>query len=207
MSKLKKMNLNLKNPQNLLKSKRKKIDKQKNRNKEKLVETHIKPPSKNMINKQSDLTEFIDMVESKKMEKVIKRRIEVKISNSLPMNIGLRKQLANLGVNFEISDKEHHIILFDNILMQIFNLNNDVHDLEDILIDFNLRVKGKYNLIVNIIDFTNFEEKIEGEIRIIKRKFQEFAYENNIKIITIDKKEELYFLVKNIYEHNKNRRL
>ena len=54
-----------------------------------------------------------------------------------------------------------------------------------------------------IFDFIDFNETIEGEKRLVKRKLQEFAKEYKVQAISVDNEEELYFIIENLLNSNK----
>ena len=123
------------------------------------------------------------------------------------MKLGLRKNMDSEGILFETTDSNLHLVLFNKILIQIYNSeafsDNISENFKVKFVEFNFDVKKKYDLIINIVEFINFDEKFEGEKRLLKRKLQEFATQHNLHLITIDSTEELFYIVKNIYEHNK----
>ncbi|MFX1337761.1 MAG: DEAD/DEAH box helicase [Promethearchaeota archaeon] len=216
LNKLKKMNKNLKNPQELRTS----IQNQRDLNITKIENNTVKKALENKHDKthvsqtgykrkkQSDLQEFIDGIDSKKSENALKHKSDIKISNLLAMKLGLRKQLDSEEILFETTDSNLHLILFNKIVVQIYNSEEFTENILDKfngnLIRFISDIKEKYDLIIIIVEFIDFNEKFKGEKRLLKRNIQELATQYNIHLITIDNKEELFYVVKNIYEHNKN---
>ena len=215
LNKLKKMNKNLKNPQELRTSFQNqrdlritKIEHTAVKNAMENKEDKINPPETGYKRKkQSDLQEFIDGIASKKSKNVLKSKSDIKISNLLPMKLGLRNRLDYEGILFETTDSNLHLILFNKIVVQIYNSEEFSEKISEkfsgILIRFASDIKEKYDLVVNIVEFIDFHENFKGEKRLLKRNLQELATQNNIHLITIDSTEELFYIVKNIYEHNK----
>ena len=63
----------------------------------------------------------------------------------------------------------------------------------------------KYKLVLNIVDFIDFEESYRGEENLLKQKIKDLGNQNPMKLIPIDNREELYFIVKNLYTYNLNK--
>jgi Fanconi anemia group M protein len=123
------------------------------------------------------------------------------IGNSLPMRYGIRKRLQEKGLEFASRDWELHIVINNEMLIQIFQTSGlDIKE----LLNFRERVKRNFELLIFICDFIDYKEKIEGEKRLMKREFQEFAKEKQLKIIPIDILEELNFIMENILAKIKN---
>lgn len=204
MSKLKRMNVNLRNPHQLRES----YYSQDSKTDKLVIPDHStsgdemdtrtvipfdKPHPKRIVKKQyqSRLQTFIDA----KQEKSIN---PIKISKFIPMKFGLRKRLQNDGTSFDIVESDLHIVVHNKVLIQIYNPEGI--DLDELLVEIN-DFRQISSLDVLIFDFIDFKEKIEGEKRILKRKIHEFAKIHNFQAIAIDNEEELYFIVKNIVEN------
>jgi len=193
LSKLKRMNVNLKNPQHLKDSYNTQdsitVDDQMDTKTEITLD---RPHQKKLVKReyQSKLQSFI----SAKPKKISS---PIKISKYIPMRFGLRKRLQNDNISFNIVESDLHITIHNKVLIQIFspttNLDDTLHELNDF--------KQISSLVIIIFDFIGFKEEIEGEKRVLKRRIQEFAKEHNFQAITIDNEEELYFIVKNILEN------
>jgi hypothetical protein len=56
------------------------------------------------------------------------------------------------------------------------------------------------------LDFIDFVEQINGELRVIKQKVRKFAEESQLRIVPIEDVEELYFIIKNIIENTQKER-
>ncbi|MFX0039587.1 MAG: helicase-related protein [Promethearchaeota archaeon] len=201
LRKLKKMNVNLKNPQQL---------KESFRNEELQINSYQRPilinqepkldtkiiPRKNIEKRrvQSKLQAFID--QQPQIESPLTNS-PIKLSKFLPMKFGIRNRLQTDLISYDVEDTDLHIVIYNKVLIQIYNpkdyrseiLLNEVNDFRQIS-----------SLLIIIFDFTDFTEAIEGEKRVIKRRIQEFAKQNNVQAITIDNEEELYFIVKNVLE-------
>ncbi|MFX0141125.1 MAG: DEAD/DEAH box helicase family protein [Candidatus Hodarchaeota archaeon] len=198
LSKLKRMNVNLRNPQQLRDSYSTQDSKLDKLSKDDELETKIKIPldksdSKKIIRRQyqSKLQSFI----SSEQEITLS---PIKISKFIPMRFGLRKRLQNDDIPFDIVETDLHIVIHNKVLIQIYDPKRiEFDDLITKIHDF----KQISSLVIIIFDFIDFKEEIEGEKRILKRKFQEFAKEHTVQAIVIDNEEELYFIVKSIIEN------
>ncbi len=203
LSKLNRMNVNLKNPQQLKDSYRFKspqnialekevVAKEDNRiHKESILhEFHPKKISKR--NYQSKLQSFIEGDQSTKSNS------PVKLSKSLPMKYGLRKKLQYDKVLYDIEESDLHIILFNKILIQIYDPKE--YDITTLLSDIDDFTQIS-SLLIIVFDFIKFKEDIDGEKRILKRNIQEFSKLHNFQAITVDNEEELYFIIKSILEN------
>lgn len=121
----------------------------------------------------------------------------VHVSKDFPMKFGLRKRLQQEGIDFKIVDSDLHMTLHNKALIQIYspknidfeNLLNEIHDFKKIC-----------SLPIIIFDFLDFFEEIEGEKRLLKREITNFASKNQLQIISIDNEEELFFIIKNIFQ-------
>ena len=126
---------------------------------------------------------------------------EVKINLSFPVKFGLRKKFQKDRISFEIVKSILDLTLFDKILVQVFNPR--IFD-EDSILKKNALLSKKYRLIISAFDFVDFVEKFEGEERLLKQKIEEWSEGAKHQAISIDLSEELYFILKNIYLHVKN---
>ena len=205
LSKLNRMNVNLKKPHQLNDSYRVKTPQSISleeklspkeeynihRNRIPLESRHRKVIKRNY---QSKIATFIDG------EYLPKSKNPVKISKSLPMKYGLRKKLQNDNILYDIEDSDLHIVLFNKVLIQIyepkeFDFTAIISDIDDFT--------QISSLLIIVFDFIEFKEEIEGEKRLLKRKIKEFSKQNNFQVINIDNEEELYFIIKNIVENPK----
>ncbi|MFX1504180.1 MAG: helicase-related protein, partial [Promethearchaeota archaeon] len=198
LSKLKKMNVNLRNPQQLKDSykwkdqlvvpernDRKSIDiKKKEKSLKKGVEKNF----------QSNLQNFIDRKQESKSAKIVN---SINISKSLPMKFGVRNRLQVDKIPYTIADSDLHIVIHNEVLIQIYNPKS--FDTDSLLTEIN-DFRQISSLLIIIFDFTDFHETIEGEKRLLKRNILKFTKEHNIQTISIDNEEELYFIIKNILE-------
>ena len=71
------------------------------------------------------------------------------------------------------------------------------------LIMENKKLKERFELVLCIFDFIDFREDYNGERRLKKKRISELGNKEDMKTISIDDSEELYFIIKNIYENNK----
>ena len=113
----------------------------------------------------------------------------------------MRKKFQKDGLSFEIVKSILDLTLFDRVLVQI--INPQQFDGDALLKKYALLSK-KYNLIVSVFDFVDFEEEFENEEKLLKQKISDWGTNTKHQAISIDLSEELYFILKNIYLHVKN---
>jgi len=204
LSKLNKMNINLKSSQQLRSSYTKapkeiRFEEVMIPEDNSLVKIHSEPTIKvEGIQKQGTLQAFLQNPSNskKRNEKII----EIKISQSLPVKFGIRKNLQRDRIPFEIIKSIIHITLFNRVIIQSL----DPHQFEEeSLLKKISHLSMKYSLIVSIFDFVNFSERFQDEERLLKKKIKDWGLKNDLQAISIDLPEELYFIVKNIYLHSK----
>lgn len=191
LSKLQRMNVNLRNPQhvkNLLPEEHLSID----NTQQPRQEISQKKVGNREI--QSKLTPFIEEVANSEPPEV---ESLIKISKYFPMKFGLRKRLQDDKISYAVKESDLHLIIHNKVLIQLYNPTNfNTEKLKLEIEDF----QQISSLLIIIFDFTDFKESIKGEKRILKRNMQEFTKRHNVQIIAIDNEEELYFIVKNIVE-------
>ncbi|MFX1395260.1 MAG: hypothetical protein ACFFAH_17075, partial [Promethearchaeota archaeon] len=73
-------------------------------------------------------------------------------------------------------------------------------------LNFNMRLKNRYTLIINVFNFIHFKEAVKQNSRLLKRDLQIFGKEKHIKTVMMDTPEVLYFMVKNLYEYNSTKK-
>ncbi len=198
LSKLKKMNINLKSDHQLRTSYTK-VPKEMIVEENPLEEPHSEPPRKvGAHQKQGNLQAYLHDLSSSK--ETLQNTTEIKISQSLPVKYGIRKNLQRDQIPFEVVKSINHITMFDRVIIQAL----DPHQFEkEALLKKISHLSKKYNLFVSIFDFVDFSEKYQDEERLLKREIKEWGLNNDLKAIPIDLPEELYFIVKNIYLHSK----
>ncbi|MBD3215223.1 MAG: DEAD/DEAH box helicase [Candidatus Lokiarchaeota archaeon] len=125
---------------------------------------------------------------------------DIILSSHLNMKYGLRKLLKNAEINFSIRKMDHSITLFGKICIEIRNprkfTDSDISNLHR-------NLTRKFELVVIVMDFIGFREDFEEEKRLLRHKLTEFGKDNSIQIVNVDNSEEVFYLVKNIYEYNK----
>jgi len=170
------------------------------------MNTNLKRSTKSKINheNQHDLQAFIQKKPIISTKKPKKTAPAILISNSFPMKFGIRKKLTENGIPFHISEKQHHLIILNKVLIDIYRPNHFSNDFRKELIQTIHQLREKYSLVITVFDFIDFAQDYEGEKRLIKREIQDFASKNEIQIISIDNPEELFFIIKNIYMQGKN---
>jgi len=196
MNKLKRMNVNLKSQgkQKIVLPRAPIIQKAQEKTTPK-VAPNIKPVKREH---QAGLLTFIN---DHKPSKVRKSQEKVKISKLLPVKFGLRKKFQKDGIQFSIINMDEHIIIYEKVLIQIYSSENFDKPLQNELSNFTKTFHHKYELFIIILDFIDFTERINGELRVIKQEVKEFAEKTQIQIVAIGDVEELYFIIKNIIEN------
>jgi len=203
LGKLKKMNINLKNPQQLKESYNEALLPESFQEND--TNTHPRPSKKVLQTRkpqhQSNLKSFIKTKDSHGLEseqEVQNEVSEVKISKRLPMKFGIRKKLQKDKVDFKIVDSELHIVIFNKVLIQVYNPRilqqqksfvSEVRDLGEL-----------YELFIVVFDFIDLTEEYAGEKSLLKKKVNEFKGAVKFQIIPIENEEELYFIMRSIVE-------
>jgi superfamily II DNA/RNA helicase len=202
LNKLKKMNANLKNPGSL----RSYEKTQKNDlTKEAKVSTRsdTKPLSKKIgyekKQAQYSLQSFLNFPEN--------RPKDILLNTSLPMDLGIRNMLTEKGIHFDTGNAPAHMVLFNTIALQIYKAQHLQNDTDKLLTAFSTSLDKSYQILFMIVIFLEFKESYEGEKRLLKRKLHEWndTSSEKVKLITIDRVEELYYFIDNIYKHNKKK--
>jgi len=148
--------------------------------------------------KQGNLQSYFQKAPSAKKEESI--TAEIKISRSFSVKFGIRKKLQRDQIPFAIVKSIIHLNLFDRVIIQVI----EPHQFEgDLLLKKIILLSKKYNLIVSIFDFVDFKQEFPEEARLLKQKINTWSNQNDLQAISIDNSEELYFIVKNIYLHAK----
>ncbi|MBN1216322.1 MAG: hypothetical protein JXA99_12885, partial [Candidatus Lokiarchaeota archaeon] len=144
--------------------------------------------------KQSNLGNFLTTI-----NKNNENKIPVKISRHLNMKYGLRRRLIENKIPFIIVNSPVAIEINQKIQIQIYSPKEFSNN---ILIEKNNFFFENSSLIIYIIEFIGFLSDFDNESQLLKEKFLNFGKKNHIKIINIDTLEELFFILKNIYECN-----
>ncbi|MFX1493428.1 MAG: helicase-related protein [Promethearchaeota archaeon] len=192
MSKLKRMNINLKNHETTQSALPKTSVFQKDQDIPPKENPKVKPIKKTH---QPGLLAFMHDSHSNDSHK------KVVISKAFPVKFGLRKRFQKEGVQLLINNIEQHIIIYNKVLVQVYCPDKFNGAFQTKLTNFVKRFQDKYRLIIIVLDFIDFAEQISGELRVIKRKVGKFAKESQLRIVPIEDVEELYFIVKNIIEN------
>ena len=159
--------------------------------------------SSNKINKggiQSSLSSFSQ--DRIVINIVSKHQPDIKINVSFPVKFGLRKKFQKDGISFEIIKSILDITLFDKVLVQLINPRQ--FDRESLLKKYAL-LRKKYKLIISVFDFVDFEEEYDNEEKLLKENLSDWGIDTKNQAITVNLSEELYFILKNIYLHIKNK--
>ncbi len=132
---------------------------------------------------------------------------DIELSKYLPVKFGLRSKLKEDKIPFKISSQKNHIVLFNHILIHVYQ----PPDFSDELLSSTIKrisvLMRKYELVLNIVDFVDYQENYRGEENLFKLKLKELGKSHKLELIPVDNIEELYFIVKNIYISNKNKEL
>jgi len=200
LGKLKKMNINLKNPQQLKESYNEVLLPESFQE----SDTNTYPHTSKKVSQtrkpqhQSNLQSFFKSNELESEQEVQEEVSEVKISKHLPMKFGIRKKLLKDKVDFRIVDSELHIVIFNKVLIQVYNPRilqqhksfiSEVRDLGELC-----------ELFIVVFDFIDLSEEYAGEKSLLKKKVNEFKGAVNFQIIPLENEEELYFIMRNIVE-------
>lgn len=86
--------------------------------------------------------------------------VKIKISKSFPVKFGLRKNLQQDQISFEVVKSIIHVRVFDRVMLQIINPRE--FDEIALLRKVSLLAK-KFTLIVPIFDFVDFEGEFQDE--------------------------------------------
>jgi superfamily II DNA/RNA helicase len=125
---------------------------------------------------------------------------DIKISRSFSVKFGIRKKLQRDQIPFAIVKSIIHLNLFERIIIQVI----EPHKFDGDLLLKKITLLGKkYQLIVSVFDFVDFNEEFPEEERLLKQKINNWGNQNDLQAISIDNPEELYFILKNIYLHSK----
>ncbi|MFX0058447.1 MAG: DEAD/DEAH box helicase [Candidatus Heimdallarchaeota archaeon] len=149
---------------------------------------------------QRGLMSFIYKTPDKKKE-----IYDIEISQFFPVKFGIRKWLSDNGIKFDTNDSKSHIVMFGKLLIQVYVPRPFNNDWEQSLLVTIENHKKNFQLTIVIFDFVDFEEQFSGEERLLKKKINEFGNKKDLQVIMIDNPEELYFIIKNIYEHHKQK--
>ena len=207
LSKLRKMNVNLKNPQQL-KASNEVLSSFEEFQGPEINESngsYSEPPRsiKNIEKSkhQSNLHTYIKKKKSPSVKTELERQEKdslVKISKALPMKFGIRKKLQKDNIDFSISSSDLHMVIFNKVLIQVYN-PQQLSDLKKFTLEF--QDFGEfYELFIIVFDFVDFIEEYSGEKRYLKKKISELKNTLSYQIIPIEIEEELYFIVKSIVE-------
>jgi len=194
LSKLKRMNIALKNPQQLQDSYSQPAEEFPIQEFD--GDDHIQRKQRNPLH-QTRLQGFLNADPNEKKEDPSVDNSTVKISKFLPMKFGIRKRFRNDNISFTVTDSDLHITIHNKVLIQIIDpkavnfdsLLAEIEDFEQIC-----------SLLIVIFDFVDFIEDRNGEKRTLKTEIQALGKRTNHQFISIDIEEELFFIIKNIID-------
>jgi len=201
LSKLKKMNINLKNPQQLKESYNEDISPRSFQETDTYQNVSKTVPQVKKPKHQSNLQSFFKSKDSHEVEneqEFLEKASSVKISKLLPMKFGIRKKLQKDKVDFRIVDSDLHIVIFNKVLIQVYDpkallenksFSSEVQELGELC-----------ELFIIVFDFIDLVEECAGEKSILKKKINEFKKTVTYQIIPVENEEELYFILRSILE-------
>ena len=201
LSKLNKMNTNLRNSEELKKSFKKETILNSRDNTKIVKDSCI---LKNSNNAQSNLNSFISQPNKKELINKVITQNKIHLSNNLSLRYGLRKNLKKSGISFQVTNSEFHIVIFNKVLIQIFS-PQCFKEKKPELVLFAENLKDKFELVIFIFDFIDYIEELKGEKFLFKEKIKEFCSKYGFQPILIENLQEIAFIVKNIFEHSKNK--
>ncbi len=194
LSKMKRMNINLKTRQQLTSSYSQQI-------------MSVDTNSQGTLNKET----FSDQSNKSNLDFFIRNssknisipHYDIKLSKAISSKFGLRKSLQKDQIPFEIRSSENHIQIFDKVVIQIIDPIVFKEGYKSKFPTWINSRKMKYELLILIVDFIDFKEQFSGEARLLKEQFLQFGNTQQVQTVAIDNAEELYFIVKSIYDHTK----
>ncbi|MFX1327517.1 MAG: helicase-related protein, partial [Promethearchaeota archaeon] len=200
LSKLKRMNVTLKNPQQFKESYVKRS--------RSFLDSGEIPKEQNIESPKSNEKDLHSLSSKKQFQSKLESFLEqekkssIQISKYFPMKFGIRKKFQEENLKYDIVNSDLHLVLHDKVLIQIFTPSQAI--LEEFITkaaDF----QQIASLFIAIFDFINFKEEIQGAKKVFKYRLQEISQEHHIQIIPIDNEEELYFIIRNIIKKTKER--
>lgn len=189
LSKIKRMNSNLRNEKLVKKNQEDKI----------LSNFKTKKSMKESSSSQPTLQTFIESQESlqnKKSDSLVSP--DINVSLDFPGKFGVRKLLREENVNFKVGGKGRKIELFGKTLLALLNPRNQAKIERK-------SMNKSYELEIYIYDFEGFLEEFEGEKRLLKQKLSKESEIGGLNIINIDLPEELTFILKSMIAHHRER--
>ncbi len=203
LSKMKRMNINLKTKQQLTSSYSQSVNSmqfdvlnEKCRKEDLLEQVDLKSP---LSTDKSHLDFFL----GNNSKKTSIPHYDIKLSKIIPSKFGLRKSLQKDQIPFEINQSENHVQIFKKVVIQIIDPFMIKEKNKSSLITWINPRKTKYELLILIFDFIDFKEQFLGEARLLKDQLLRFGNTEQVQTVAIDNSEELYFIVKSIYDHTK----
>ncbi|MFX0034269.1 MAG: DEAD/DEAH box helicase [Candidatus Hermodarchaeota archaeon] len=194
LSKLTRMNITLKNPQQFkescIRSSRSFLN-----SGEIPKEQKIEKPKINV--EKSDLSSSKKQYQSN-LESFLEAKIQkslIQVSKYFPMKFGILKKLQEMNIKYDIVNSDLHLVLYNKVLVQIFTPSQIILDE---FINTAKDLQQISSLFIAIVDFIDFKEDVEGAKKIFKCRLQEISQEHHIQIISIDNEEELFFILKSI---------
>ena len=190
LNKLKRMNVNLKDPRQLNENADiKPIPKETEPQTPKQVVSKGKQPH------QSNLQAF---TESKPSPSPVEH--DIKLSKFLSMKFGLRKKLQHDVIPFSITDSDVHITIFNKVLLQVYDARKII---ESSFVSEVNELKEICELLFILIDFIEFKEQSAGEKHKLRSKIPNITLGSGVQIVPVYNEEEVYFIIRSILEGKK----
>lgn len=196
LSKLRKMNINLKNPRQLKESYENFLPE------ESLPQNKSSqnPPEKDLRFKKPKYQSNLFSFSNTKQEEAEDEISDVKISKYLPMKFGVRKKLTEDSADFRIGNSDLHIVIFNKVLIQVYSPKEL---LENKSFPSEAQELGELcELFIIVFDFVEFVENYSGEKKYLRQRVEKFKNSVPFQIIPIENEEELYFVIRSILESN-----
>ncbi|MFX1273639.1 MAG: helicase-related protein [Promethearchaeota archaeon] len=155
-------------------------------------------------NKKFNLDYFAEKALEEKEKQFKEKSPGIIISKDLPLKYGLRHELKTRSIPFIAISSEVHVVINDKILVQVYKTTPQNFLMKKYLSLYE-RYRRKYELVIFVFELLDFQESFGGEKRLFKRKVQELTMGNDLQVVPIDDHSELFFLVRSLYEQKNSR--
>jgi len=115
------------------------------------------------------------------------------------MKFGLRKKLQRDNIPCEMLDLSQNNIIINKVLIQLYHPRQFFQGEETEIIQ---KLSDPFELVIMIFDFVDFKQEYEGEKFRLKERVKYFNKPGSYQVIAIDNSEELFFIIKSIYEQS-----
>jgi hypothetical protein len=131
------------------------------------------------------------------------RDTDIFLSKNFPVKFGLRKKFQKDDIPFQLQDEKNRIDIFSNVVIFIVDPKIGIDELIQEEKEKFSKLRASKHIIMFVFDFDDFKENFEGEMRLLKQKIKELGEKHWYRTISIDLPDELYFIISNIYIHQK----